>query len=284
MNEQDRLVFLTLAYSSCFSFALSKKEIFERLAKGQEKIFISSKKIENSLRKLISQSLIQSDGQYFFLKKRDLENRLQRAKFISIKKKEIQNFVDLIKKVPFVKAVVLTGSTAVDNAQKDDDLDFMIICQHNTLWLTRFILILLTKLKDKRPEKENSNAWCLNLWLDENDLVISEERRSLYEAYEILQMNFVYDVADFKKQFLNANPWLKNYLFFYDNYKFGRYRVKKSFSLLNQLFFVLQKKYRQLVFGQENFSLSLTQAFFNSISFRDKVFSRLKEKMKGFEL
>ncbi len=283
MNEQDRLVFLTLAYSSCFSFALSKKEIFERLAKGQEKIFISSKKIENSLRKLISQSLIQSDGQYFFLKKRDLENRLQRAKFISIKKKEIQNFVDLIKKVPFVKAVVLTGSTAVDNAQKDDDLDFMIICQHNTLWLTRFILILLTKLKDKRPEKENSNAWCLNLWLDENDLVISEERRSLYEAYEILQMNFVYDVADFKKQFLNANPWLKNYLFFYDNYKFGRYRVKKSFSLLNQLFFVLQKKYRQLVFGQENFSLSLTQAFFNSISFRDKVFSRLKEKMKGFE-
>lgn len=284
MNEQDRLVFLTLAYSSCFSFALSKKEIFERLAKGQEKIFISSKKIENSLKKLISQSLIQSDGQYFFLKKRDLENRLQRAKFISIKKKEIQNFVNLVKKIPFVKAVVLTGSTAVDNAQKDDDLDFMIICQHNTLWLTRFVLILLTKLKDKRPEKENSNAWCLNLWLDEGDLVISEERRSLYEAYEILQMNFVYDVADLKKQFLNANPWLKDYLFFYDNYKFGGYKVKKSFSLLNKLFFVLQKKYRQLVFGQENFSLSLTQAFFNSISFRDKVFSRLKEKMKGFEL
>lgn len=284
MNEQDRLVFLTLAYSSCFSFALSKKEIFERLAKGQEKIFISSKKIENSLKKLISQSLIQSDGQYFFLKKRDLENRLQRAKFISIKKKEIQNFVNLVKKIPFVKAVVLTGSTAVDNAQKDDDLDFMIICQHNTLWLTRFVLILLTKLKDKRPEKENSNAWCLNLWLDEGDLVISENRRSLYEAYEILQMNFVYDVADLKKQFLNANPWLKDYLFFYDNYKFGRYKVKKSFSLLNKLFFVLQKKYRQLVFGQENFSLSLTQAFFNSISFRDKVFSRLKEKMRGFEL
>lgn len=284
MNEQDRLVFLTLAYSSCFSFALSKKEIFERLAKGQEKIFISSKKIENSLKKLISQSLIQSDGQYFFLKKRDLENRLQRAKFISIKKKEIQNFVNLVKKIPFVKAVVLTGSTAVDNAQKDDDLDFMIICQHNTLWLTRFVLILLTKLKDKRPEKENSNAWCLNLWLDEGDLVISEERRSLYEAYEILQMNFVYDVADLKKQFLNANPWLKDYLFFYDNYRFGRYKVKKSFSLLNKLFFVLQKKYRQLVFGQENFSLSLTQAFFNSISFRDKVFSRLKEKMRGFEL
>lgn len=284
MNEQDRLVFLTLAYSSCFSFALSKKEIFERLAKGQEKIFISSKKIENSLKKLISQSLIQSDGQYFFLKKRDLENRLQRAKFISIKKKEIQNFVNLVKKIPFVKAVVLTGSTAVDNAQKDDDLDFMIICQHNTLWLTRFVLILLTKLKDKRPEKENSNAWCLNLWLDEGDLVISENRRSLYEAYEILQMNFVYDVADLKKQFLNANPWLKDYLFFYDNYRFGRYKVKKSFSLLNKLFFVLQKKYRQLVFGQENFSLSLTQAFFNSISFRDKVFSRLKEKMRGFEL
>lgn len=284
MNEQDRLVFLTLAYSSCFDFALSKKEIIQRLAKGQEKISISHKKIEESLKKLIGQSLIKSDGQYFFLKKRDLENRLQRAEFVLLKQKEVQNFVDLVKKVPFVKAVVLTGSTAVNNAQRDDDLDFMIICQHNTLWLARFILILLTKFKAKRPEKENSNAWCLNLWLDEGDLVISEERRSLYEAYEILQMNFVYDKANLQRQFLNANSWLSKYLFFYDNYKFGRYKIKKSFSLLNQLFFILQKKYRQLVFGQENFSLSLTQAFFNSISFRAKVFSRLKEKMRGFEL
>lgn len=284
MNEQDRLVFLTLAYSSCFSFALTKKEIIHRLAKDSQKIKISSKKIEKSLKKLMNKSLIQSDGEYFFLKKRDLKNRLQRAKFVSIKQKEIENFVDLVKKVPFVKAVVLTGSTAVNNAQKDDDLDFMIICQHNTLWLTRFILILLTKLRNKRPEKENSNAWCFNLWLDEGDLIITEQRRSLYEAYEILQMNFVYDAANLKGRFLNANPWLSEYLFFYDKYSFADYKRQESFSFFNWLFFVLQKKYRQLIFGPENFSLSLTQAFFNSISFRAKVFSRLKEKMRNFDL
>ena len=284
MNEHDRLVFLTLAYSSCFAFALNKKEITQRLAKGEQKISTSSKKIEESLKKLMSQSLIQSEHDYFFLRKRDLSNRLQRAKFVPQKQKEIQAFVALASKIPFVKAIVLTGSTAVNNAQKEDDLDFMIICQNNRLWLTRLILILLTKFKAKRPEKENSNAWCLNLWLDEGDLVINEERRSLYEAYEILQMNFVYDAGNLQRQFLNANSWLSKYLFFYDDYKFGRYKIKKSFSLLNQLFFILQKKYRQLVFGQENFSLSLTQAFFNSISFRAKVFSKLKEKMEGFEL
>ena len=284
MNEHDRLVFLTLAYSSCFAFALNKKEIAQRLAKGDQKISTSSKKIEESLKKLMSNSLIQSEHDYFFLRKRDLSNRLQRAKFVPQKQKEIQAFVALASKIPFVKAIVLTGSTAVGNAQKEDDLDFMIICQNNRLWLTRLILILLTKFKAKRPEKENSNAWCLNLWLDEGDLVIREERRSLYEAYEILQMNFVYDAGNLQRQFLNANSWLSKYLFFYDDYKFGRYKIKKSFSLLNQLFFILQKKYRQLVFGQENFSLSLTQAFFNSISFRAKVFSKLKEKMEGFEL
>ncbi len=284
MNEFDYLVLLTLAYSSCFSFALTADEVIKRLPLAPKKLIFSEKKIRESLKKLTKQALIQSDGQYFFLEKKDLISRKKRAKFVSAKKERTTEFVKLASKIPFVQAIVLTGSTAVDNAQKEDDLDFMIICKKNTLWICRFLLIALTKLKDKRPSQEKDNAWCLNLWLDESDLTIDENRRSLYEAYEILQMKFVFDRSNYEKRFLNANAWLRNYLFIYELYGFGKYKKEKSYSWFNQLFFSLQKRYRLLSFGQENFSLSLTQAFFNHLNFRAKLFTRLRKKLSDFDM
>lgn len=284
MNEYDYLVLLTLSYSSCFSFALTADEVIERLPLAPKKLIFSERKIRESLKKLTKQALIQSDGHFFYLEKKDLVSRKKRAKFISAKKERTAEFVKLASKIPFVQAIVLTGSTAVDNAQKEDDLDFMIICKKNTLWICRFLLIALTKLKDKRPKREKDNAWCLNLWLDESDLTIDENRRSLYEAYEILQMEFVFDRGNYEQLFLNANEWVKRYLFFYANFMFEEYKREMSISVINELFFWLQKKYRLFTFGQENFSLSSTQAFFNHLNFRAKLFTRLREKLGDFDI
>ena len=280
MNDYDCLVLLTLAYSSCFSFALTAEEVIKRLPQAPNKLIFSKQKIKASLKKLTNQALIQSDGQYYYLDQKDLLSRKRLAAFVTEKEARVTEFVNLAKKIPFIKAIVLTGSTAVDNAQKDDDLDFMIICQRNTLWLTRFLLIILTKLKDKRPNQNNHNAWCFNLLLDESDLTIGENRRSLYEAYEILQMKFVFDRGNYEQLFLNANNWLKKYLFFYVNFMFEEYNGKMSFSLFNQILFWFQRKYRLITFGQENFTLTPTQAFFNHLNFRAKLFMRLRKKLR----
>lgn len=292
MNEIDRLIFLTIVYSNHFSFALNKSEILQRLPTSDslnylfnqeetdfKKILVSQQKIKNSLKKLIQLSLIKTDGEYFYLVEKDLLNRKNRAEFYDLKKLEALDFINLAKKVPFVKAIALTGSSAVGNALKNDDLDFMVICQKNTLWITRFVLIVLTKFKNKRPSSNKSSSWCINLFLDESDLVLDQNRRSLYEAYEILQMKFLFDRGGYKKLFLNANNWLKKYLFYYYNYKFIQYKQNRSFSLINQLFFFIQKTYRLVVFGKENFSLSQTQAFFNDIDFKNKLLISLEKKI-----
>lgn len=278
LNELDRLVLQTIVYSSCFNFALHIEEIYTRLP-FSKKIIFSKQKINNSLKKLTNKGLIQSSNSYFYLDLKSLQNRQRKAKYISLKKREVEEFTSLVAKIPFIKAAVLTGSTAVDNAGQNDDLDFMIICQHNTLWFCRLLLIILTILKNKRPLSKANNAWCFNLWLDEADLSLEVKRQSIYEAYEILQMKFVYDRGKMQKTFLDANPWLKNYLFFYQQSNFGRYRPQRSYSVFNQLLFIMQKTYRRLVFGQENFNLSLTQAFFNELSFRKKVFAKLEKRM-----
>lgn len=279
MNEYDYLVLLTVAYSSCFSFALTENEIAKRLPKAPKELPFSRKKVSQSLKKLVNQGLVRSDNQYFYLQERDLANRKARAQFIVEKQNKTAEFVQFAKKIPFIKAIVLTGSTAINNAKKNDDLDFMLICQKNTLWLSRFLLILLTKLKNKRPDQKKDNAWCFNILLDENDLTLDENRRSLYEAYEVLQMIFVFDRDHYQENFFNANEWLKNYLFFYDNFKFATYDKTMSFSLLNQFFFYLQKQYRLIMFGKENFSLSLSQAFFNRLNFRATLFTNLRKKL-----
>jgi len=291
MNEFDRLVYLTIAYSSYFSFALNKSEIFRRLPTSfnlqylfnlknetPKKIKISEQKIHNSLKKLLELSLIKTDGEYYFLQKKDLLNRKQKVNYCDFKNKEDEAFVKIASKIPFIKAVALTGSAAVGNADREDDLDFMIICRKNTLWLTRFLLILLIKFKKRRPKFNEPGGWCVNLLLDEGDLLLDNKRRGLYEAYEILQMKFVLDRGEYEKRFLNANDWIKKYLFYYGNYKFDEYKKNKSFSFINQLFFFIQKVYRLIVFGKENFSLSLTQAFFNDIDFKNKLLKILERK------
>lgn len=292
MNEIDRLIFLTIAYSSNFSFALNKSEITNRLPfssdlnylfsgekKSSKKISISQQKIKNSLKKLMQLSLIKTDGEYFYLTQKDLLNRKNKTNIYDFKKKEALEFINLVKKIPFVKAVVLTGSSAVGNALKNDDLDFMIICQKNKLWLSRFMLIFLTKFKNKRPGSNKPSSWCMNLFLDESDLILDKSRRGLYEAYEILQMKFLFDRGGYEKLFLSANSWIKKYLFYYHNFSFGSYQQKKSFSLVNYLFFFIQIVYRRFIFGKENFSLSLTQAFFNDIDFKNKLLVNLEKKI-----
>lgn len=292
MNEIDHLIFLTIAYSNHFSFALNATEILQRLPTranlnylfNQEeidvkKISISQKKLHDSLKKMVNLSLIETDGEYFYLAKKDLLVRKSRIKFYDFKKSEALEFIKLAKKIPFVKAIALTGSSAVGNALRDDDLDFMVICQKSTLWVSRFLLIALTKFKNKQPGLNKPSSWCINLFLDEGDLILDPSRRSLYEAYEILQMQFLFDRGKYKKLFLNANTWIKKYLFYYSDFKFGQYKQEKSLSLINCLFFFIQKTYRRFIFGKENFALSSTQAFFNDMDFKNKLLMSLRRKL-----
>jgi len=299
MTQLDRLVYLTLSYSAYFAYPLTLFEIQQRLVSSDDVEFLFAKRqtkllknnfslqhTKNSLKKLIEQGILQSDGKYFFLNKAHLSARLSKQAYLSEKQTALRELEDALRNVPWIKAAILTGGTAVDNAKRFDDLDVLIICQSQTLWLVRLWLVLLSKWKNKRPLK-NEYAWCFNLFLDENDLEIKAKRRSLYEAYEILQMKFFYDPENMEEKLLAANQyWLAKYLLYYRDQKKKRLRKEESFSaftvakkILNQCLFFIQKSYRQLRFGEEDFDLSLTQAFFNKGSFRVKLYSNLTKQL-----
>lgn len=303
ITEEESLVLFVIRYSAIFKFALNIDEIFNRLPRTSDlnslffklpiKRFsqvLTKRKTQQRINSLLNKGLLENTENYYFLNRKHFLSRKVLEKHIFEKDLHVVSFINLAKKIPWIKAVILTGSTAVANANKNDDLDFLIICRHNSLWITRFVLLLLSQLNGKRPHLDNNqssaandrNAWCFNLWLDESDLQIDDGRQSIYEAYEILQMRWLYDPEKIEDQFLSCNTWVKNYLQFFHRRKFINRKIKRnsivSFILLpiNLFFFLTQISYRQLFHPKENFDLSLSQAYFSEKNFREIIWQKLK--------
>lgn len=121
---------------------------------------------------------------------------------------------------PSIKLICATGSLAIDNARRFDDLDIMIVTGANTLWLTRPIIVFFLKIFHLRrrpslPEHRSkivSDKICDNLWLDETALTLPLDKRNLYTAHEVLQAKPLFDRGGVHAKFISANSWTSKYL------------------------------------------------------------------------
>jgi len=114
-------------------------------------------------------------------------------------------------KLPFVAAIFVTGSLAMNNCKKSDDIDLMIITYPDTLWITRLIYNLLFINNRRFPGvKTAPDKICTNLWLDIKNYKL--KIKNLYIAHEILQAKCIFDGGGVQYQFLKQNAWVKEYL------------------------------------------------------------------------
>ena len=103
---------ISVRYHKIFDYVLTKEEFFKWQYKNQ-KILVSDIKSRSQLQR-----------------EKYSESKLQIAKRAS----------KLISKVPTVLFVGITGSLAMMNADKDSDIDLIIITKRNTLWTTRMLV------------------------------------------------------------------------------------------------------------------------------------------------
>jgi hypothetical protein len=308
-NKLDCAVFFTLAYSDYFNFPLIKTEIKSRLPRVWDWQFLTGQKVtstelkinkekiqlENSLNKLLKAKKIEklksNNLVYYFLKDRKelVGLRASRKRIASKRQGAIDEFLNLVSFLPSIRAVVLTGSSAVDNAEINDDLDFCLITKKNTLWISRFFLIFIAKILGKRPQidiqskADSKQAWCFNLWLDENYLDTISRSFSIYQAYEVKQMRWLTDKKNLKNIFLSKNKQLDEFVQL-DSRKTSYKKNNAVFNYflwpINLFFYYLQNFYRYLFFGKENYCLSPYQAHFNEASRQEDIFLAIKKKMK----
>lgn len=177
----------TVKYHDIFDFKLTKEEAVKWQFKKQ-KIVVSGKKNKG---------------------------RIQREKYSQKKLKIAKKASKLISKIPTVLFVGITGSLAMLNSGRDSDIDLMIITKNNCLWTTRLLvygLLRVTGYELRKPKLDNEkNMLCINLWMDESDLIWDKKDRNIYTAHEIAQIVPIFNKNKTYEKFINLNKWILNY-------------------------------------------------------------------------
>jgi len=284
-----------LTYADLFDFPLTEEELWRRLIRPSK---ISRQEWKKSLVDWVVRKKIGEKKGYYFLpgREKNVAKRQREEKSWLSKFALAQKAANLLKEIPVVYFVGLTGNLALGTAQADDDIDLMIIAAPGALWLARLwiYLLLLTKgraqgLSPRCPsEKSASDKLCLNLFLDSNDLGMEIASQNLFIAHEIAFIRPLVNKKQTCERFLIANRWARKFLPNAFSLKPGRTCVPQGaalaspqgvfFKFFNYPCFWLQRFYmRGKPLAKK---ISLTQAFFHPQDQSGRIMNRFIARCK----
>jgi len=260
----------TRAYSGYFDFPLTRTEIHKWLITPTR---VPYSRIESLLDTEISQQEI---------KKRKILSQISDDKITQAKA-----MVSLMKKIPGIYLIALTGSVSVGNSKREDDIDLLIVTGPNMLWIVRPIFLLGLSLLFRRrlpgdSKDKTADLFCPNLWIDSKHLSIPKRKRNLYTAHEVLQITPIYDRFNTYSDFIKENSWSGKYLANayaqISSLRRKENRVKysirnKLFIPINLIFYGLQ--YLYMLPKKTTESISLHQAFFHTVDYNKALVQHL---------
>lgn len=306
----SKSILSTLLYHSVFDYPLTIDEIHRYLIFAES---IPLPKVKQETNNLVQAGKVYSQNDFFYplslspLPLALTKLRLRRQKISAEKMIIAKRASNAISMIPWVKMVAITGALAMENADKNDDIDLMVVTSGNCLWIVRPLAMILISIFFKRryplPNAEtnnplgrasgrrqqpitNNNAICLNLWLDESALEIPVDQRNLYTAHELAQMKPVVNKEKTYEKILIQNIWGKKFLanFWQSSLRvpprrgvaiplgsFTSFRMTAG-NFLNSFLFHLQFIYMRSKMTNER--VSLHSAFFHPGNRTDTILGR----------
>jgi len=212
VKKIDRQILKTIIYADLFNYPLTRPEIWRYLI-GTSK----HSKFSTALDLLVKNKQLYFKHSFFSLPKRFaiIKQRIVRKKIAKQKIKYASRAVSILKYIPSVWYIGISGAVAMANAPHDDDIDFFIITSPNALWITRFLstLILdLFKLRRHPYDEHYVNKICLNMFLSADKMKMPKQYRNLFIAHEIVQLKTLINKHNSYERFLLANCWLLKHI------------------------------------------------------------------------
>lgn len=205
----EKAILKTLIYADVFDYPLKSYEIHKWLISKQS----SFQKVQETLNKFKEYK-----GFYFLKSKNKVLSRIKNRQISKALVLKARIFTQVLRLIPWIKLVGISGGLAMENANKKDDIDLFIITSKNRLWLSRLLsILLLSPVRRTRNAKVVGGKLCLNVFLSEDHL--KQERQDLYTAHEVLQMKVLWQKSGIYRRFLEENDWAFKYL---PNWKVGQ--------------------------------------------------------------
>jgi len=212
MEFNEQAVLTTLLYSDIFDFPLTRDELWRFLLSDKK---ISKADFDTALTNL-SERIVLKNGYYCLRGKEDsILHRKKQLKEVQRKMTIARKAASYLSFIPTIQFIGISGSLALENVQKDDDIDFFIITKRKTLFMTRLWIALVLEwlqLRRKRSDRTAADKVCVNLLLDETRVSWPTGKRDVYIAHEIVQLKPLFERNAFYETFLASNKWVEKFL------------------------------------------------------------------------
>lgn len=209
----EKAILKTLIYADIFDYPLTTYEIHKWLIGKKTTL----RQIEKALQRLSQASRIRYQKGYYFLPRgQQLIAKRQRRHRQSVSYfRKAKLLTAILKVIPWIKLVGISGGLAMDNAQKKDDIDLIIVTSKNRLWTARLLALGLLSLTGQRRKvgqsgKKIAGKLCLNILLEEDRL--DQKKRDIYLAHEVLQMRVLWQRDGIYAEYLSDNAWVFKFL------------------------------------------------------------------------
>jgi hypothetical protein len=203
LDAVEEAILRTVAYADVFDYPLTAHEIHRYLAGVPAHPSVVQRTLGDRL--LAHGQLVQNRG-YISLHGREaiVATRLQRKAISDRLWRKGQRYGLAIARLPFVRLVAVTGTLAVNNAERDADIDYLIVVAPGRVWLARQLCLVLVYLG--RVERVTI---CPNYVISTHAL--NQFERSFFTAHELAHMVPLYGL-DIYQELLEANAWAWEYL------------------------------------------------------------------------
>lgn len=118
----------------------------------------------------------------------------------------------IIRHVPFVRAIFLCNTVAMNAATAASDVDLFIVTEKGRLWFSRLMVTVVTALTGMRRSKARvANKVCLSFYVSSDGLDLSDIKidNDIYLAYWLHTLRPLYDPNHIQKSLYAENNWAK---------------------------------------------------------------------------